>query len=166
MKVISIWQPWASLIVHGHKVIETRGWPAPKSVIGQRIGIAATKTVKPEQRVHYLDPNFQRYYRQTGLPELDELPKGCILGTVELFDCEPIGADFTDDITSEEEAFGWFTPGRYAWRVRRPMPFPHPVVARGAQGIWEWDPHGALKESYDHTGQEGPQGLWRYIHAS
>lgn len=26
MKVITIWQPWASLIVLGHKKIETRGW--------------------------------------------------------------------------------------------------------------------------------------------
>ena len=44
ISVISIWQPYASLAIHGHKMNETRGWKAPASLIGKRFGIAATKT--------------------------------------------------------------------------------------------------------------------------
>jgi hypothetical protein len=50
MKALSIWQPWASLIMSGHKKIETRSWPAPYPIRGQRIAIASTKTVRPERR--------------------------------------------------------------------------------------------------------------------
>ena len=41
MKVITIWQPWASLIMIGAKPIEWRAWYAPRSIHGQRIGIHA-----------------------------------------------------------------------------------------------------------------------------
>ena len=37
MKVITIKQPWASLIVHGIKDIENRTWPCPKKDLGQRV---------------------------------------------------------------------------------------------------------------------------------
>ena len=44
MKAISLWQPWASLIAIGAKSIETRSWPAPRALIGDRIAIHAAKT--------------------------------------------------------------------------------------------------------------------------
>lgn len=43
MKAVSLWQPWASLIACGAKTIETRSWPAPRTVVGQRIAIHAAK---------------------------------------------------------------------------------------------------------------------------
>jgi hypothetical protein len=46
MPAVSLWQPWASLIAVGAKTIETRSWPAPKGLIGQRIAIHAAKTTK------------------------------------------------------------------------------------------------------------------------
>ena len=41
MKALTIWQPWASLIMAGAKPYEFRGWRAPRSIIGQRIVIHA-----------------------------------------------------------------------------------------------------------------------------
>jgi len=167
MKVMSIWQPWASLIVYRHKLIETRGWPAPKSLIGQRIAIASTKVVKPEQRVLFLDPDFQRYYRDTGLATLDELPHGCVLGTVLLHSCEPITQELVDDITEEEEMFGWYLPNRFAWRLRDPEVFVTPRPARGQQGIWDWDPDGAKVLNFPgRTDQAGPASLRSHSRAS
>lgn len=138
MKVISIWQPWASLIVHGFKSIETRSWAAPKSLIKETIGIAATKLVRPEQRIAAQDPEFLRFYEKTGMPDLDQLPHGAVLGTAVLNSCDVITEEDLEDITEEEQAFGWYTPGRYAWRLRYAKPFDYPRPARGAQGIWEW----------------------------
>ena len=43
MKAITLWQPWASLVALQIKTIETRSWPAPKALIGQRIAIHASK---------------------------------------------------------------------------------------------------------------------------
>lgn len=48
MKAISLWQPWASLIACGDKPFETRHWPPPRELIGQRIGIHAAKKVDRE----------------------------------------------------------------------------------------------------------------------
>lgn len=141
MKVISIWQPYASLTVHNHKFIETRGWPAPKSIIGERIGIAATKIIRPEQKAAYQDDEFQRHYSATGMPPLEELPMGCILGSVVVHSCEMMDDELIEGITSEERAFGDYAVGRYAWRLRYPVAFDRPVTARGAQGLWEWNSH-------------------------
>src|ERR1700731_1099317 len=48
MKAITIWQPWASLIMIGAKPHEFRGYPAPRFVRGQRIVIhAGARPVKP-----------------------------------------------------------------------------------------------------------------------
>lgn len=41
MKGLTIWQPWASLILAGAKPVEWRGWPAPAYLRGQRIAIHA-----------------------------------------------------------------------------------------------------------------------------
>lgn len=46
LKAITIWQPWASLIIIGAKPYEFRSWLPPKSLVGQRIvnHAAARKT--------------------------------------------------------------------------------------------------------------------------
>ena len=46
IRCISLWEPWASAIAEGLKTVETRGRPAPSTVIGQRIGIQAAMTDK------------------------------------------------------------------------------------------------------------------------
>jgi activating signal cointegrator 1 len=43
--VLSLHQPWASLIAIGAKRFETRSWPAPNAMIGRSIAIHAAKTV-------------------------------------------------------------------------------------------------------------------------
>lgn len=43
VKALTIHQPWASLIALGAKTIETRAWPAPEVMIGQRLLIHAAK---------------------------------------------------------------------------------------------------------------------------
>jgi len=51
MYAITLWQPWATAMAAGFKTIETRPWPAPKNLIGQRIAIHAAKRLnwKDEQ---------------------------------------------------------------------------------------------------------------------
>lgn len=144
MRVISIWQPWASLAVEGHKLFETRSFSAPKGLIGQRIGIAATKNILPAQIAAYDDETFQQFYSETGLPELMDLPRGCILGTAILQASELMTEEFMNDVTEEEQIFGVWAEGRYAWRLRDPQAFKTPIIARGAQGFWEFDKHAVI----------------------
>lgn len=53
MKAITLWQPWATLIAIGAKTIETRSWPAPPALYGQRIAIHAASKLP---RYHRFGP--------------------------------------------------------------------------------------------------------------
>jgi hypothetical protein len=138
VKVISIWQPWASLIIHGHKLIETRGWPAPTSLIGQRIGIAATARLTSKQRVVSGSLSFRNHYIETGLLSLEELPLGCLLGTVRLHSCHLIDKNELSKLTDKEQTFGWYEIGRYAWHLVEPRVLAKPTPVKGAQRLWEY----------------------------
>lgn len=139
MKVISIWQPFAQLIVTGCKVFETRTWPAPQSVIGQRIGIAATARVVPGQRAHWDDETFRLFYPGTGLPEPHELPMGALVGTAVLDSVELMTPELMEDVSREEQAYGWWDEGNYAWRMVDPVALEIPIPIRGRQGLYDWD---------------------------
>jgi activating signal cointegrator 1 len=150
MRAISIWQPFATLIVKGDKIFETRTWAAPKSVIGQRIGIASTKTIKPEQRAHFADETFQTNYQRLLLPErIEDLPHGYMLGTAILDSVELMTPEFIEEVSNEEQSYGWWQEGHYAWRMVSPEMFPRPIPVRGAQGIWEW------RQLYEVRPEEG-----------
>ncbi|TDW20521.1 ASCH domain-containing protein [Rhizobium azibense] len=138
MKVISVWNPWAPLIVRGFKIFETRTWAPPKAVVGQRIGIASTKSVLPKQMAAFNEEEFQFFYQMLDMPDFEELPRGYLLGTAILDSYELIDEEFLSDITREEKAYGWFKEGGYAWRMTKPEALEHPIPIKGAQGLYEW----------------------------
>ncbi|AGC36100.1 ASCH domain-containing protein [Rhizobium phage RHEph10] len=161
MKVISIWQPWATLIVHGYKRFETRTWAPPKSVIGQRIGIAATKNVLPKQLEAFNDPEFQFFWDLLDEDwQFEDLKRGYLLGTVLLDSFEEITEEFIADITREEKAYGWYQGG-FAWRLKEPQLLEHPIPIKGAQGLYEWKgfENGAQAESADNNRPPRPTNL-------
>ena len=43
MKALTIRQPYAQLVADGRKPYETRSWPPPRGLIGERIAIHASK---------------------------------------------------------------------------------------------------------------------------
>lgn len=45
LPAITLHQPWESLVAHGIKNVETRSWPPPHGIIGERIAIHASRTV-------------------------------------------------------------------------------------------------------------------------
>src|SRR3972149_4902156 len=55
MKVITFYQPWATMILDGVKTIETRTHDRFKNLQGHRIGIHAGTKVRPEMLWEYLD---------------------------------------------------------------------------------------------------------------
>ena len=164
MLVLSIWQPYASLAIHGFKMNETRGWKAPASLIGQRFAIAATKGWLPAQRALVADPAFREAYAATGLPDPETLPRGCVLGSATLASCDLITDETLEDITPAEALFGDYRPGRYAWRLRAPQAF-GPYYARGQQGLWRWEPPNDVAASgQDNRDPKGTPTIGRALH--
>lgn len=154
MKVISIWQPFASLAVKGFKTFETRTWPAPASIIGQTIGIASTKGLKPVQRAYFDDERFRQFYASTGMPPLEELPCGYLLGTVTIDESILMTEEFMDEVSDEEKAYGHWELGNYAWRLEPRISLEHPIPIRGAQGLYDWN--GVLPDGSETQVSETP----------
>lgn len=106
LPAITVWQPWASLIALGVKTIETRSWPAPDRLVGQRIGIHAARR-PPEvhgfQRMARIGDwwieadglgGYQTHHRDDLESPGHPLPLGVLLGTARLAACVPmVGQD-------------------------------------------------------------------------
>ena len=67
MKALTIWQPWASLIIAGVKPYEFRGWYPPASIIGRRIAIHAG--ARPVRKAEIAELIAARPSEQCGCPE-------------------------------------------------------------------------------------------------
>lgn len=165
MRVISLWQPYASLLVYEFKRFETRPFAAPSTLFGEPIGIASTKNLKPEQIAAYEDRAFQHHYEPTCLPELSDLPFGCVLGTVEVIESVLMTPEFIAAQSPEERAFGDWRPGRYAWRCENSRPLREPLPARGAQGIWFLEDEKIQRQGYS-GGQTRSPDLRRDLHVT
>ena len=136
MKALTIWQPWASMIVGGWKPYEFRNWAAPASIVGQRIAIHAAKrpikagelrdimdyVCSPDGQRDGIDPACMDLLEQTWIR--DELPRSAVLGTA-LLGKPDIAARNTVGV-------------RYAWPMMAVESFAKPIPAKGAQGFWEW----------------------------
>jgi hypothetical protein len=136
IKVISIQQPFASLIAFGEKKFETRSWATKYR---GELAIHASKKID-----HQAALMVKEKY-----PEIWEkiwtLPTGVILATCRLadshkiiskgYDSATLYADGIPKITGKEFAFGWYEFGRFAWElmdVQRIKPIP----AKGQLGLW------------------------------
>ncbi len=147
---ITIWQPWAELIMAGLKAHEFRSWPAPAGVRRRRIAIhaGAHKPTRDEigELLYQLQTDRGHYtlgLRLTAAETLDAvklversiaLPRGVILGTVWMGDPQRCTDLFpTDDASA----------GMWGWPVTEPRRLPVPLPARGEQGWWTWSNPGA-----------------------
>jgi|GEM_PF-1821147 len=114
-KVLSLWQPWASLVAMGVKTIETRSWRAPQALIGKRIAIHAAKT--PSGGIRWLGP-YQYYVGRGGAWMCEGsvglniglvLPLGAIVATARLAGCVPMSVF---PMPNGARRWLWVPPGR------------------------------------------------------
>ena len=120
MKALSIRQPWAWLILHAGKDIENRRW---STRVRGRILIHAAKGMTRTEYDAAQDPLWKSRGAVIVLPPFESLPRGGIVGTIELVDC----VSASDSL--------WFE-GPFGFVLRRPEPLefrPH----RGELGFFE-----------------------------
>ncbi len=109
MRILSIRQPWAWLIVNGHKDIENRSWPT--KVRGPFLVHAGLKLAEE-------DYDQIAAWSNIHLPPRGEIERGGIVGQSTIIDC------------IEDHGSPWFFgPYGFVLAQSKPLPF-HPMRGR------------------------------------
>ena len=144
MKVLSIHQPWASLIIKGFKVVENRSWrtsirgeiaihaSASKAEYDWREAVATVSMIKT---IPFSDS--EKWLIET-IGNFDNLPRGVIIGTVDITDCK------------REHTSLWHFDDNWGFYLQNPKELKKPIPAKGKLGFWDFDLR--LKEAKDETG--------------
>lgn len=130
-KVLTVRQPYASLLVSGIKDVENRS---------QRTNYRGTVLIHAGAKWHEImeqlptkiwllgsTPIEQQMVKVAGVVARSDL-FGCIVGSVEIVDC-------VQDSTSE-----WAERGQWHWVCRNAKVFSEPIRnVKGRLGLWEWE---------------------------
>lgn len=129
MKVLSIKEPYATLIASGNKLIETRSW---KTNYRGELFIHASGTKLAKE---YLT---NQYVLNT-IKDLD-MNFGNIICKVNLVDCIYMDQKFIDYIKQNPNEYylGLYELGRYAW-IFEGVELIAPIKAKGKLNIWNYD---------------------------
>lgn len=157
MKALTLTQPWASLVIEGVKRYETRGW---QTAYRGPLAIHAAKGWTSEDRDFLSDLIRSGVLRNRPTART---PLGAVLGIVELEDVFSTDSgpywdwDAGIGLTGYTEAdLGDYSPRRFAWRLRVVEPFPEPIPAKGALGLWDWRPDQLTADLAALAASEGP----------
>ncbi len=126
LKVLSIKEPFATLIKDGVKIYETRSW---KTNYRGEIYIHASLSFSKSENVE----KANRYLKS-------EIKPGYILCRCELEDCIPMTEEFIEYIKNKthEIDYGQYSEGRYAWKMKVLEVLEEPIKAKGKLGIWNY----------------------------
>ena len=136
MKAITVLQPWAWLLATGKKRCETRSWKT--NYRGEILIHAGKKNMTNIMRQTFFEA---MYMKQAGVFNTEMITEA-IIGKANLVNCVRIDEAIHRLIREqhiEEDAFGNFSPERYAWVMENPVLFGTPIPARGYQGLWTWE---------------------------
>ncbi len=124
MKVLSIKEPFATLIKDKVKIYETRSWKT--NYRGEIYVHASLAKSKDEEKAN-------KYLKS-------EIKPGYILCKCELLDCIPMTKEFIEYICNEtnEQDYGTYAYGRYAWKIKVIEVLDKPIRAKGKLGIWNY----------------------------
>jgi len=134
MKVLTVKNPWAYLIIFGGKDIENR---IRKTNYRGRIAIHCSKN---SDKLAYWgyggdDPVLKKAFEEVKekRAEIEKL-NGHIIGTVELYNCSyPALTIIANDSPWVEMEAAW------NWWLKKPEPLAEPVKARGMLGLWDYE---------------------------
>lgn len=122
MKIITLKQPWATLIICGYKKYEFRSW---KTNYRGKILIHAGKNVDKDgmERVKHL--NLEYSFSK-------------ILGEVEIADCVKLNNDINKKIIEEDPIIYGHKEERtgYAWILKNNKKINDDRIIKGKLGIW------------------------------
>lgn len=130
MKVLSLTEPYATLIKIGKKKIETRSW---KTSYRGKLYIHASSTKIPKE--------YKNNTELMSLVNVNNLNYGHIICSCDLVDCIEMTDEFIEKVkkNSDEYVSGIYAKGRYAWILKNVDIIKKPIEAKGHLGIWNFE---------------------------
>ena len=127
MKVLSLKEPYASLIKEKIKTVETRSW---ETNYRGKLYIHSSQSKSPinNERLKSLTKNIQ-------------LNSGHILCKCNLVDCIYMTKEYVEQMKKDnydEYICGLYEEGRYAWILEDIVPLKEPIKAKGQLNIWNY----------------------------
>lgn len=124
MKVLTIKQPWAELIIDGYKAYEFRSW---KTKYRGKILIHAGMSLENDMVERFKDYHL-------------EYTMGAIIGEAILEDCILVDKEFNDQLRSIDPiVYGKSNHVEtYAWKLTNIVKYDNPIPIKGKLGLWNY----------------------------
>lgn len=125
MKVLTIKEPWASLIIEGYKNYEFRSW---KTNYRGKILIHAGLNIEKNNLVKFKDYDIN-------------IQKGKIIGEAMLTDCVKVTEDFQKELLKKDKiVYGQSDHAiDYAWKLENVIKYEEPISVKGKLGLWNYE---------------------------
>ena len=122
MKVLTIREPWASLIINGYKKYEFRSW---KTNYRGKILIHTSQKIEKEMLSRFKDYNLNCI-------------GGTIIGEAELTDCILVDENFNQNLRKiDNVVYGRSNHvEKYAWKLENVKKYDEPIPMKGKLGLW------------------------------
>lgn len=129
IRILTLWQPWASLIALGLKTYETRTWGT-----NYRGPIAIHAAKRPMDDL--AQDVWEECLHAAGMKGSDiELPLGAIVALCRLANCESTDVATLSDASFVDWLAGDFSGSRYAWKLDLTVKLGSPILFKGQQGL-------------------------------
>ena len=124
MKVLTIKEPWATLIINGYKKYEFRSW---KTNYRGKILIHAGKTTDKVAFSRVKDYNL-------------EINNGSIIGECNITECILVDDAFDKKLRKENPViYNNNHIGMYAWKLDNIVKYEKCIAIKGKLGLWDYE---------------------------
>lgn len=124
MKVLTIKEPWASLIIEEYKKYEFRSW---KTKYRGKILIHAGCSVEKDMMKRFSDYNIN-------------INPGYIIGYATIVDCILVDEEFNKKLRNiDPVVYGRSNHTEtYAWKLENVVKYDNPIPCKGKLGLWNY----------------------------
>ena len=125
MKVLTIKNPWAELIVSGYKQYEFRSW---KTNYRGKILIHSSMNLEKDMLKRFEDYNLKYI-------------NGAIIGEADLVDCILVTEQFNNELRDINPiVYGKSNHQEsYAWKLENIKKYTNPIYIKGKLGLWNYE---------------------------
>ena len=125
MKVLTIKEPWATLIIEGYKKYEFRSW---KTKYRGKILIHAGMSVEKDMLERFKEYDLS-------------YSKGAIIGEAEIVDCILVDKEFNKKLRKiNKTVYGKSNHVEtYAWKLENIVKYDEPIYIKGQLGLWNYN---------------------------